>query len=535
MKKSILSLLLILVMIYGAAGSVMAQQTTEDDALAVATNWITAIIAKKGSWGTSKTAEIEAITDFSRNGCQVGYFCKVSPKGFIVISLRKEMAPVKVYSATSDLNPLSEEGMVDLLKGNMERILTKVQEAERQNRKISGSSSSLDDLLEIDYRPAWESLERGNFKTLTAVPTPVTPQQTLGQVEALADNISSGEDGLNYQEGDVLLTSDWDQVAPYNNDCPDLDCDSPSNERALVGCVATAGAQIMRYWNWPPYGEGSSTSGGETVSHTDSYDWPNMPDDATTASPAAEQAAVAELSHEVGVAVGMNYGCSAGGSDDGGSWSNTSDMENVYQDHFRYSSTFNGSGAVVRHRSDYTATTWFNLMKAGFEMNRPVQYRIYKHSIVGDGWQTVATINQYHMNYGWTSAGTDVWYTVDTLTSGAAGDPLDPEGQEYLIEQIIPSTYLTSLSGTFPKENFRYRYFYRDTAGTNGIFRGGQYLQFLQEVVIECTGGTVKFENSTNNNTRLFSRGDLSHGIYMPYSATDAAIKLYPGGGIKIH
>ncbi len=535
MKKSILSLLFILGLIYGAVGSVMAQQVTEDEALAVATSWISAIIAKKGDWGTAETAEVKEITAFSRKGHQVGYFCKVNPEGFIIISLRKEMAPVKAYSATSELNPLSEEGMADLLKGNMERILSKIQEAEQRDRKILGSPSALSELLEIDYRPVWESLEKGDLETILAVPTPVGPAQVLGQGETMDDgDTSSVGDRLNYQEGEVLLTSDWDQVAPYNNDCPDLDCESPPNERALVGCVATAGAQIMRYWNWPPYGEGSSTSGGETVSHIDSYDWPNMPDDATTASSAAEQAAVAELSHEVGVAVEMNYGCSVGGTDDGGSWSTTSDMVNVYEDHYRYSTNLNGTGAVVRYRSGYTATTWFDLMKGEFTYNRPVQYRIYKHSIVGDGWQTVNLINQYHMNYGWTIAGSDAWYTIDTLTSGA-GDPLDPEGEEYLIEHIIPSTFLTTLSGTLSKETFRYRYFYRDTTGGNGTFEGGQYLQFLPEIVIECTSDTVRFENSTNYYTRLFSRGDRNRGIYMPYSATGAAVKLYPGGGLKIY
>ena len=94
------------------------------------------------------------------------------------------------------------------------------------------------------------------------------------------------------------LTSHWHQDSPYNNDCPDLGCTTTSNGRSVVGCVATAGAQIMYYWAWPPYGEGSP--------YSDTYDWPNMRDSVTTSSPAAQQAAVAELSHEVGLAVGMS-------------------------------------------------------------------------------------------------------------------------------------------------------------------------------------------------------------------------------------
>ena len=58
-----------------------------------------------------------------------------------------------------------------------------------------------------------------------------------------------------YTEGDVLLTSHWSQGHPYNSTCPGpWALDDCTAVRCSVGCVATAGAQIMRYWNWPPSG-----------------------------------------------------------------------------------------------------------------------------------------------------------------------------------------------------------------------------------------------------------------------------------------
>jgi hypothetical protein len=54
------------------------------------------------------------------------------------------------------------------------------------------------------------------------------------------------------------LTSAWDQGSPYNDQCPVV---TPgSDEHVVVGCVATAAAQIMKYWQWPPAPSGVSST-----------------------------------------------------------------------------------------------------------------------------------------------------------------------------------------------------------------------------------------------------------------------------------
>ena len=44
--------------------------------------------------------------------------------------------------------------------------------------------------------------------------------------------------------GDIV----WNQDAPFNNECP---FDKNYSMTAPVGCVATAAAQIMKYYNYP--------------------------------------------------------------------------------------------------------------------------------------------------------------------------------------------------------------------------------------------------------------------------------------------
>ena len=50
------------------------------------------------------------------------------------------------------------------------------------------------------------------------------------------------------EEVEPLLTTQWYQKSPYNQLCPSY---------TMTGCVATAMAQVMKYWNYPAFGRGS--------------------------------------------------------------------------------------------------------------------------------------------------------------------------------------------------------------------------------------------------------------------------------------
>mgnify|MGYP003334722133 CR=1 FL=1 len=82
-----------------------------------------------------------------------------------------------------------------------------------------------------------------------------------------------------------LITTKWNQDAPYNWKDP-----GSGATKAYTGCVATAMAQIMKFWNWPTVGTGShsytaanyapavqSADFGNTV-----YGWSGMPNTITS-------------------------------------------------------------------------------------------------------------------------------------------------------------------------------------------------------------------------------------------------------------
>jgi hypothetical protein len=489
----------ILVALLIAAGltlPIQAKMATMDEALNVASNWIELVIQKKGGWGDANDAFVQDIQEFKQGQRTIGYFCNVNPVGCIIVSLRKELAPIKAYSARCNLDPTSNEGMADLIKGKMEEILNVI---EQQAGPIqTARTEDVGRLVEINYSNAWAELE--------------------GDISTVQWDLDSDEGDIgaaNYQEGDIMLTTNWHQGDPYNQDCPaPPGGDDCTSAHCVVGCVATAGAQVMRYWYWPPYGSGSP--------YNDTYDWPNMPDSVTAGSPAAERNAVAELSHEIGVAVGMGY-C-LGTSSPCASTANTYDMEDVYEDHYRYS-----TACSRKNRPDYSAVDWFNLMKADFNANRVIQYRIKGHSIVGDGWQEIGggPTRQYHMNYGWSGTGDDIWYTLDALYQPGGGTTSD----EYMLENIYPAQSLhSSLAGTYTKPTFVYRYFNVDATGSSVTFEPGQYLQFLPGVTVTSTG-TIRFDGSSTSSTRLFSRGDTARGARI-YGGT---IKMSANGSVKLN
>jgi hypothetical protein len=490
MKKMVLIIMVIFFTGMIRPNHCLCQVATLDEASVIAHNWIVMVIDKYGHWGNGETAYAEPIQEFRSKDRLIGYFCNVHPKGFIVISLRKEFAPVKAYSDRHKLDPTIESDMTELIKFCMARIIDTI-ESNLGFIEVA-STSDIAALIEIDYRQSWDYIQ--NYSPGT-----------------ISKNLYIGD---NYQEGDFLLSSEWDQHPPYNNDCPDMGC-SNSNGNAVVGCVATAGAQIMRYYNWPPYGEGSP--------YDDSYDWINMPDDATDSSPSAQQAAVAELCQEVGEAVDMVYGCAASG----GSVAFTYNMVGVYKDHFRYHTS-----CTTAYRNDYnSASDWFDLIVDQININCPIQYRIPGHSIVCDGWQLIGSLKQYHMNYGGSVSSTN-WYTLDELVGGNIAE-------EYMVYNIFPTVSLgEDIHGYYATLSFPYRYFNRDafnygSSGVSAIFQAGQYLQFLPEVKVKATGSStyLEFQGNPGDPTQLYTAGNMGKGIKI----SKGAIRHTNGGTVKLY
>ncbi|HRY99133.1 MAG TPA: C10 family peptidase, partial [Bacteroidales bacterium] len=225
-----------------------------------------------------------------------------------------------------------------------------------------------------------------------------------------------------------LCTTIWDQDCNDNNSCP-LMAGGPCGH-ALVGCVATAMGQVMKYYDYPARGTGShsythSSLGTISASFSYAFDWDNMPDNLTVTTTDVD-----ELLFRCGVAVEMNYGT-------GVSLAYHSDVEGALQDYFYYNTS-----VAQKKRSSYTTANWKTLMRNEIIAGRPVIYRGCDvggagcHAWVLDGYDDSYLGSgslYFHQNWGW-GGSSDGWFLIDDLTPGG----FDFNDDEYAMTGIVP-------------------------------------------------------------------------------------------------
>jgi hypothetical protein len=265
------------------------------------------------------------------------YIINYPEGGFAIVSATRNYYPILAYSeeGSFELSPATGWGGVAVWLG--------------ETKEAIKGSEALDDSIKSTMRAAWTSFEPVE---INRVENPLRNNVTYARYAAMDNRMgdlmmqysSSGWDTyypldvadeflpnsgvgqelyeaalnrgaspqfsilaikevLNTQQVGPLLTTQWHQNAPFNNECPD---GSPA------GCVAIAMAQIMKFHQYPTF-----------------YNWSNMPDLASHTS--ATSSTPALISH-IGEAVDMNYSSS-------GSTTTVTKAKNAFQNTYGYSVT----------------------------------------------------------------------------------------------------------------------------------------------------------------------------------------------------
>lgn len=268
-----------------------------------------------------------------------------------------------------------------------------------------------------------------------------------------------------------LIQTTWDQDDPYWNLCP-----GTGKNKAYTGCVATAMAQVMKFWNWPVTGTGShsyrpldpndpydtfgnvnyssrytqtlTANFGETT-----YDWNNMLNKYTSAATTAQKEAVATLMYHCGVATEMMYGNDADGGSgtytvNYGDWSDPGCAQNAFVNYFRYKKEgltgYLRDGYTYERKEYYKKwndADWTAMIKAELDNRRPILYGGASdeggHSFICDGYDDA---DYFHFNWGW-SGDNDGYYKLSNLkpgSGGAGGGGYDFSEDQDVIIGIVP-------------------------------------------------------------------------------------------------
>ena len=204
-----------------------------------------------------------------------------------------------------------------------------------------------------------------------------------------------------------LVKTKWNQSPLYNNDCPEI-----NGEKAVTGCVATAMAQVMNYWQWPKHGYGfheykSQNCGTLATLFGMEYEWNYMPEQLDNSSPEEYVDAVADLMSDCGISVDMNYDVAS----NGGSGAYPQKVKNAMVRYFKYSPDM-----TLEQKDNYAEDEWIAKLKNELNNNRPILYYGCGggsgHAFVCDGYD----VNDYfHFNWGWNGRG-DAYYYINELT-----------------------------------------------------------------------------------------------------------------------
>ena len=253
------------------------------------------------------------------------------------------------------------------------------------------------------------------------------------QIAALGDNYVANQTATRaaFTGENLLKTAEWNQMAPFNKYTPN---------NYVTGCVATAGAIVMKHHGYPAKGTGSHsyTWNGKTwtANFEHDYDWANMPAKYDGTNDAAFDG-VARLMADLGVAVEMQYNKDGSGAYIG-------NLVTALQKYYGYSKL-----SHLMAIEDVGAEAWNGRLREEIDANRPVLYAASDpaaggHAFVIDGYKD----ESFSVNWGW-GGYCDGFYKIGALNPESAGKPT---GDKYNVSQsavfgMEPSDGTEKISG----------------------------------------------------------------------------------------
>lgn len=355
----------------------------------------------------AESPSVSEVFTESKDGTPVYHILNLKPQGWAIVSADRVAYPIIGYSATGSFAPGRKNCG---FQSWMVNVRNEIHAAIVQ--ELSPLPRALQAWGDLDRPTDVYMEEASSFRATAAAAASVSPLLTTiwGQ-----GGVSQPYPLCAWLDSWLL---DYDAYSPYEVNWAGFYRVAPT------GCVATATGQVMKYWAWPPAGDGSHTSnpsaptdcattgntyGTYTVDYAArTYDWSIMPNKVWGAASGLVPPStfeVAKLLRDVGNAVDMQYA-------PGGSGAYTSWVPEALKSHFRYANS-----TTFRYKSSYPGT-WIADLKTELDAGRPLVYSgaapdgTGGHAFVLDGYDASGN---FHINWGW-DGWLDGYYNVDALT-----------------------------------------------------------------------------------------------------------------------
>ena len=378
-----------------------------------------------------KSAQADWVyTAYTDEGQACFYVFSMRPKGFVIVSADDRAKPILGYSA---------EGAFDA--GEI---------AEGLESFFTNYRAGFSQMMAADEERTKEAVNDWNRLAAT------------GRIN----------DARITREVPQLLTTIWNQSALYNDLCP---IDSlGSNGHVYAGCVATAMAQIINFWQWPetgremhsytcyPYGDLFVDFG-----HTH-YRYELMPDFLDWTSRPEEIRAVAELQYHAGVSVDMSYSPNGSGA-----------FSNLVPNALAYYFGYDLSSMRLEQKYWYTNSEWEDLLRENLDMGMPLYYAASGsdggHAFVCDGYDDN---NMFHFNWGWQSFDNG-YYAINAF---------------YLTNYSFPDGH-EAIFGIFPEADYYLRPVAVDNLQVEALSEGTNRITFMAPAMTVCEFGLDQIDS----------------------------------------
>ena len=320
------------------------------------------------------------------------YVVYLDPAGFVIVAGDDLVEPIIGFAPAGRFDPSDANPLGALVTRD---VPARVAHA----RKLGATSSGASERAQAKWR---------RFGGLEGEPLPDGPSPQ-GVVSVSDVRIAP------------LTQSTWDQgtvgnisgaPACYNYYTPPYG--DGNNNNYWAGCVATAMAQLMRYYQYPTAGVGTAAftiySDGSPLTYNlhggdnagGPYVWSNMPLVPNSSTPTLQCQAIGALVADAGASVNMSYTASGSAASD-----QTARNQLVSTFHFGNARFGYSSGANI-------GAGLTGMINPNLDARYPVMLGIEPaggHEVIADGYGYSASTLYHHLNLGWSGVDT-AWYAL---------------------------------------------------------------------------------------------------------------------------
>lgn len=395
--RKVLRVFGVLLVLLGSLRDAVGAPVAARHAAAAVQGWLAGDAAPLSATLGQKIKRTETFKDAA--GTALYHVVYLDPAGFVIVAADDLIEPIIGFAPDGKYDPSTDNPLGALVGRDLPGRVAKV-----KGVAVANARGGL-----LAAKNKWAQLQ--STDALAIAPMARATSVSTVRVAPLTQTLWSQS---------TVTSSGGVVMACYNYYTPPNAAGSISNY--VSGCVATAMAQLMRYWQYPAaaVGTGSysikvngvtqnrSLRGGDGLGGA--YNWGvNMVNNPASSSLVQRQA-IGNLCADAGVAVHMQYASGSSGA-------YMSDLCPALVGAFQYANAIYGTNAA-------TGAALNGMINPNLDAGCPVLLGIYGspggHAVVCDGYGYTSSTLYHHLNLGWGGSNT-AWYTLPTIdtTSGS--------------------------------------------------------------------------------------------------------------------